>query len=88
MTDYYNTETSKRNKISALKTFGAVGNTETKNFILSLLQEEKDLEVKFEMVHCIHKIDRNFFKNYTVEDESENDIVSRIVLHVNNPYLN
>jgi hypothetical protein len=86
--DYYNTEIHKRNKISALKTFGAVGNTETKNFILSLLQEEKDLEVKFEMVHCIHKIDRNFFKNYTVKDESENDIVSRIVLHVNNPYLN
>jgi hypothetical protein len=37
-----------------------IGDTETKDFVLSLIA--KDLEVKFEIVNCINKIDSTFFK--------------------------
>jgi hypothetical protein len=86
--NHYKKETNKRNKISALKTFGIIGDDKTKDFVADLLSDEKDLEIKFEMVNCINKIDPTFFKNYIIEDALENNIINRILLHVNNPYLN
>lgn len=85
--NHYTNETDKRNKISALKTLGIIGNHETKNFALSILFKEKDLEIKFEIINCINKIDTNFFKNYITDDTSEHDVINRILLHLNNPYL-
>jgi hypothetical protein len=85
--NHYANETDKRNKISTLKTLGIIGNDKTKDYVSTLLLEEKDLEIKFEIINCINKIDYAFFKNYKIEDEIENDIINRIVLHVNNPYL-
>ncbi|WKL43380.1 HEAT repeat domain-containing protein [Flavobacterium sp. ZE23DGlu08] len=86
--NHYPKETDKRNKISALKTMGAIGDNDTKDFALSILLAEADLEIKFEIVNCINKIDATFFNTYKTEDTSENEIIKRIVLHVNNPYLN
>lgn len=86
--NHYPKETNKRNKISALKTMSAIGDNETKDFALSILLKETDLEIKFEIVNCINKIDAAFFNTYKTEDASENEIIKRIVLHVNNPYLN
>ncbi len=86
--NHYPKETDKRNKISALKTMGAIGDNDTKDFALSILLAEADLEIKFEIVNCINKIDATFFNTYKTEDASENEIIKRIVLHVNNPYLN
>ena len=86
--NHYSKETDKRNKISALKTMGAIGDNDTKDFALSILLAEADLEIKFEIVNCINKIDATFFNTYKTEDASENEIIKRIVLHVNNPYLN
>jgi hypothetical protein len=86
--NHYPKERDKRNKISVLKTMGAIGDNDTKDFALSILLAEADLEIKFEIVNCINKIDATFFNTYKTEDASENEIIKRIVLHVNNPYLN
>lgn len=86
--NHYPNETDKRNKISILKTMAAIGDTDTKNFALGILLKEADLEIKFEIVNCIYKIDASFFNTYKTEDASENEIIKRIILHVNNPYLN
>lgn len=84
----YPKETDKRNKISALKTMGVIGDNETKDFALSILLGESDLEIKFEIVKCIAKIDPTFFNTYTTEDAAEDEIIKRIILHVNTPQLN
>ncbi|RTY95243.1 hypothetical protein [Flavobacterium sp. GT3R68] len=84
---HYPHETDKRNRISILKTFGIIGNMQTNRFVSGLLSEEEDLEIKFEIIHCLLKIDRTYFEGYSVEDQTEGDIINRIVLHVNNPYL-
>lgn len=84
----YPKETDKRNKISALKTMGVIGDNETKDFALSILLEESDLEIKFEIVNCIVKIDTTFFDTYTTEDDAKDEIIKRIILHVKNPHLN
>jgi hypothetical protein len=85
---YYKTEEDKRNKISALKTMGSIGDDETKHFIASIITEEKDLEIKFEIINSIIKIDKTFFEHYKMEDSSESEVINRIILHVNNPHLN
>lgn len=86
--NHYPKEIDKRSKISTLKTMATIGDNETKDFALSILLKEADLEIKFEIVNCINKIDAIFFNTFRTEDASENEIIKRIVLHVNNPYLN
>lgn len=86
--NHYETEPIKRNKISALKTLGVLSNHQNIAFASDLLFKENDLEIKFEIIHCINKIDRSFFQNFKTVDPIENDIIKRIVLHVNNPHLN
>ena len=86
--NHYLKEDNKRNKISILKTFGVIGDQETIDFLTPFLLEEKDLEIKFEMVSAINSIDRTYFKNFETKNEIENDIINRIYLHVTNPYLN
>lgn len=85
---YYKTEKDKRNKISALKTMGSIGDNETKDFIASIITEEKDLEIKFEIINSIIKIDKTFFEHYETDDSPESEVINRIILHVNNPHLN
>ena len=84
---HYSRETDKRNKISALKTWSVIGDHTTKDFISTILSEEKDLEIKFEMINCINKLDDTFFKNYTTDNTLENEVINRILLHVNDPHL-
>lgn len=86
--NHYLHEDNKRNKISILKTFGIIGNQETIDFLSPILLEEKDLEIKFEMVSAVNAIDSTYFKNFKTENEIENEIINRILLHVTNPYLN
>lgn len=86
--NHYLKEDNKRNKISILKTFGVIGDQETIDFLSPFLLEEKDLEIKFEIVSAINSIDRTYFKDFESKNEIENDIINRIYLHVTNPYLN
>ncbi|WP_325202182.1 HEAT repeat domain-containing protein [Flavobacterium sp.] len=86
--NHYPTETNKRNKISCLKTLGIIGNQKTIEFASGILTQENDLEIKFEIVSCINKIDPTYFKNFTTGDKTEDGIVGKIVLHATNPYLN
>lgn len=86
--DYYKTETEKRCQISALKTIGSVGDLEAKQFIVSILKDEKDLEIKFEIVKSIIKLDEHFFDSYQTTDMAEKEVIAKIILHVNTPYLN
>lgn len=85
---HYSKENHKRNKISCLKTLGVIGNNQTLEFVQRLLPEENDLEIKFELVSCIHKLNNQFFDTYTTEDLSEKILIQKIALHVKNPYLN
>ncbi|MET0760202.1 MAG: hypothetical protein ABWZ56_07265 [Flavobacterium sp.] len=84
---HYSRETNKRNKISLLKTWSVIGNHKTKDFVSNILSEEKDLEIKFEMINCINKLDNTYFKNYTTDNTPENEVIHRILLHVNDPNL-
>ena len=86
--DHYTFEPIKRNKISLLKTLAIIGDNNVKNFALTQLDTEKDIEIKFEIINCISKIDPTFFTNYKPDDPAESDVINRIVLHINNPYLN
>jgi tRNA uridine 5-carbamoylmethylation protein Kti12 len=56
-----------------------IGDNETKDFALSLIAKRKDLEVKFEIVNCINKIDSTFLKNFKMPDPSENHIINKIL---------
>lgn len=85
--EYYPKENHKRNKISCLKTLGVIGNETTITFVETILPFEKDLEIKYEMVNCLYKLNASFFDNYTDNDPAENSLVQSIVLHVKNPYL-
>lgn len=86
--DHYPTESNKRNRISCLKTLGIIGNNKTLQFATEILTSENDLEIKFEIVNCINKIDKTYFDYFTAENETENNTIKKIVLHVTNPYLN
>lgn len=86
--EYYLKEKNKRNKISSLKTFQIIGDSETLKFFSGILLFEKDLEIKFEMVKCMNIIDPAFFKNFKNGNEEENNVINKILLHVNNPLLN
>ncbi|ESU25117.1 hypothetical protein FEDK69T_00840 [Flavobacterium enshiense DK69] len=86
--NHYPKETNKRNKISCLKTLGIIGNQKTVEFASQILTQENDLEIKFEIVSCINKIDQSYFKNFTSGDSNEDYIIDKIVLHATNPYLN
>ncbi|MGX7668568.1 hypothetical protein [Flavobacterium pedocola] len=85
---HYPKENHKRNKISCLKTLGVIGDRTTLEFAKTLLPEETDLEIKFEIVSCIHKLDQSFFDNYSTDNQAENSLIHKIALHVKNPYLN
>jgi hypothetical protein len=86
--NHYHKEADIRNKISVLKTLSVIGNMKAKDFVVKLLFDEKNIDLKFEIVNCIHKIDRTFFDSFIIEDQTEKDLINKIVLHVNNPYLN
>ncbi len=85
---HYKIEKSLRNKISIIKTFQKIGNTSTKEYALRLLTKENDLDLKFEIVNCIYQIDNNFFSHYKSKDRLEAELISKILLHHKNPYIN
>lgn len=86
--NHYDKELDPRNKISILKTFEVIGNEKTKEFIMQLLLEEKNNEIKFHLIKCINKIDKYFFDNLKLNDSYEQKVIHQIISHVNNPYLN
>ena len=83
----YPRETDNRIKISMLKTLSVIGDDTVKNFAIGLLDTEEDLDVKFEIVNCIHKIEPNYF-NFLKKEKQECSIVEKMILHLNSPYLN
>ncbi len=84
---HYQKETSVINKILILKTFQKIGNANTKNYTLSLLSNENNLDLKFEIVNCIFQIDQNFFSHFIAKDKQEEDLINRMLLHHKNPFL-
>lgn len=85
--EHYQKETSFKNKILILKTFQKNGNTNTKNYTLSLLSNENNLDLKFEIVNCIYQIDKNFLLYFKAKDKQEEDLINKMLLHHKNPYL-
>ncbi len=85
---HYQIEKSLRNKISIIKTFQKIGNHTTKDYALLLLSKENNLDLKFEIVNCIYQIDKNFFSNYKAEDRTEAELISKILLHHESPFIN
>lgn len=85
---HYKKESDIRNKISILKTLTIIGDYTTLYFAINLLDTEKNIDIKFEIINCISKIDKAYFDDFTTDDEAESKLIKKIVLHVNNPYLN
>jgi hypothetical protein len=86
--DYYSTTTNQKNKIFCLKTFAVIGDVTTKDFLCDFLHEESQLDLKFQLVKTINKIDKLYFDSHRSNSKAEKDIIDSILLHVNNPYLN
>ncbi|MES2545039.1 MAG: hypothetical protein V4548_09160 [Bacteroidota bacterium] len=84
---HYEKETDKRNKISTLKTLGVIGNKETAEFAISLLHET-DIDLKFEIIKCIYKIQSSYFDDCIDLSATENETIKNILLHIKSPYLN
>ena len=85
---HYVKELNHQNKISILKTLAIIGNKKTLEFAFKLLKIETRLDIKFELVSCINKIDFDFLKDFKTNDFEEKDLVNRMILHVKDPYLN
>lgn len=85
---HYSKELNHQNKISILKTLAIIGDKKTLAFASKLLKIETRLDIKFELVSCINKIDFDFLKNFKTNDFEEKDLVNRMILHVKDPYLN
>lgn len=85
---HYVGEISKKNKILLLKTLYVIGDDVTKEFFSNYIDTEKNLDLKFEIVKMIHTIDNQFLTSMKFRSKKQSKIVERIILHVNNPYLN
>jgi len=85
---HYNEESNLRNKISILKTFQKINNKNTKELTFNLLSTEKNIDLKFEIVNCIHQIDQTFFQKFKTNDQQEEELIAKMLLHHNNVYLN
>jgi hypothetical protein len=85
---HYVNETFTRNKISILKTLGTIGDDYAKEFVFKQLSHEKDLDIKFEIVNCINKIDPTYLNTISFQDPLENEMINKIILHVKTPNLN
>jgi hypothetical protein len=86
--DYYSTTENKKTIVFCLKTFAVIGDVSTKDFLCGFLKEESQIDLKFQLVKTINKIDRLYFDSHKSNSKAEKDIIDRILLHVNNPYLN
>jgi hypothetical protein len=85
---HYKKEKNLRNQISIVKTFQKIGNPLTLDYALQLLFNEKDLDLKFEIVNCIYQIDNNFFSNYTPKNHTEGELIYKMLLHHKSHYIN
>ncbi len=85
----YSKERDIRNKISILKTLSIIGDDSVKKFALKSLSKEQNIDLLFELVNCIIKIDPNYFHSKHIKTPSEDtEIINRMILHINCPYLN
>ena len=84
----YQTETNLRIKIALVKALQNTANTTNLSFALKILQLETEVDLKFEWVNCLCKMDRNFMNYIRVEDDQEKRLIQQMVLHHTNPYIN
>lgn len=85
--EYYKTIENIETKISCLKTFAIIGGDSTKNFLTKFLDQDQ-IDVKFQLIKTINKLDCHYFETYNTNSSNEVSIVEKILLHVNNPYIN
>lgn len=85
----YYKEREIRNKISILKTLAVIGDSSVKIFALKLLSKEQNVDLLFELVNCIIKIDPDYFQSKHIKTPLEDsEIINQMVLHLNCSYLN
>lgn len=82
----YAKESDTRIRISMLKTLAIIGNERVKKFAIQHLETEKDIDVQFELVNCIHKIDPNYFQ-FIQKEKEEASLFQQMISHLNCPYL-
>ncbi len=83
----YSIEQNKAVKVNILKSLKNIGNQEAANFLKSLLKQEQDSDIKFEMVGSINALDPDFFER-SLEPKIPNDkTIEGMVKHVKDLYL-
>ncbi|SDW37174.1 hypothetical protein [Flavobacterium degerlachei] len=85
--EYYETIENIETKISCLKTFAVIGDDSSKKFLTKFLEQDH-IDVKFQLIKTINKLDCHYFETYKTNNGTEVSIVEKILLHVNNPYIN
>lgn len=85
--EHYPKETNSINKIILLKTLSEIGDEDTIKSLHQNIPNEKDIQIKFALIHCIYTIKKSFFDHYKFITESEEKIIQKMLLHIKNPYL-
>lgn len=86
--DCYKKETNVRIKIALVKALQKTTTTTHMSLALKILLLETDVDLKFEWVHCLCKMDPTFMNTIRLEDEQEQRLLRQMVLHHTNPYIN
>ncbi|MEM9143101.1 MAG: HEAT repeat domain-containing protein, partial [Bacteroidota bacterium] len=85
--DLFDIESDKEGRINILKSLKKIGNHNAARFLISRLEKEKDTDIVFEMVDCIHALDPNFFEDLLSPLLVNNKVLEEMVQHVKDPYL-
>ncbi|MEO1012343.1 MAG: HEAT repeat domain-containing protein [Bacteroidota bacterium] len=85
--DLFDVEHDKRAKINILKSLKKVGSRNAARFLQARLEKEKDTDLVFEMIDCIHTLDPNFFEDLLAPLMAQDKVLEGIALHVKDPYL-
>ena len=83
----YAIENNFNNKKAIIKTLAIIGDAESEQFVSELIHLEKNIELKFQIIACVNKLNQNFFNNFKSNKTLEQNEIERIILHVQNPYL-
>ena len=72
-----------QNKLEIFNTLSAIGTTNSEHFIVQLLENKTDEDIKLDAVYCLNRINPNYFDNHFLDNED----VQKIIKHVKTPNL-
>ena len=84
----YKLEADKELKILLLRSLTIVGDFKTISFARILLIREFDFDIKFEIISCIHRLNKNYLNDFNTQSMPGKKILTKIIKHINDPYLN